>query len=51
MEQPIVGAGGAHIWELKAVAEGEQHLKGIYKRPWENETGEEEIFVIDIEVV
>lgn len=51
MEQPIVGAGGAHIWGLKAMAEGEQHLKGIYKKPWENETGEEEIFVLDIEVV
>jgi inhibitor of cysteine peptidase len=51
MEQPIVGAGGAHIWELEAVAKGEQQLTGIYKRPWEEETGEEDIFVLDIEVV
>lgn len=51
MEQPIVGAGGAHIWEIEAVSEGNQQLKGIYKRPWERETGEEDIFVLDIEVV
>ncbi len=50
-DEPLVGAGGAHIWEIKAVSDGNQHLKGIYKRPWENETGEEEIFVLDIEVV
>lgn len=51
MEQPIVGAGGAHIWEIEAVSEGNQQLKGIYKRPWERETGEEDTFVLDIEVV
>ena len=50
-DEPLVGAGGAHIWKIEAVTEGNQHLKGIYKRPWENETGEEEIFVLDIEVV
>lgn len=51
MEQEIAGLGGAHIWKIKAIAEGDQHIKGIYKRPWEKETGEEALFVLDIEVV
>ena len=50
-EEPLVGAGGAHLWEIEAVSEGNQQLKGIYKRPWESETGEEDTFVLYIEVV
>ena len=50
-EQPIVGAGGVHIWEIKAVAEGSQQVKGRYKRPWENITGTEDNFTLKVEVV
>ena len=50
-EQPLVGAGGVHLWEIKALAEGSQQVKGIYKRPWENITGTEENFTLNVEVV
>lgn len=49
-QQPIVGAGGVHIWEIKAVTEGNQQVKSIYKRPWENLTGTEDTFTLNIEV-
>lgn len=50
-QQPLVGAGGVHIWEIKAVTEGSQQVKGIYKRPWENITGTEDNFTLNIEVI
>ncbi|MCD1293562.1 proteinase inhibitor [Methanocella sp. CWC-04] len=33
--EQIVGAGGTHDWEFKAIKTGEQQIKGIYHRPWE----------------
>jgi len=51
IEQPLVGAGGVRLWEIKAVAEGSQQVTGVYKRPWENETTEGETFTLYIEVV
>lgn len=51
IEQPLVGAGGVRLWEIKAVSEGSQQVTGIYKRPWEKVTGEEENFTLNIEVV
>lgn len=51
LEQPIVGAGGLRLWGIKAIAEGGQQLKGVYKRPWEEETGFEKNFTINIKVV
>jgi inhibitor of cysteine peptidase len=50
-KQPLVGAGGVHIWEIKALTEGSQQVKGIYKRPWEDITGKEDHFTIKVEVV
>lgn len=50
-QQPLVGAGGVHIWEIKAVAAGSQQVKGMYKRPWENITGTEETFTLNVEVM
>jgi inhibitor of cysteine peptidase len=50
-KQPLVGAGGVHIWEIKVVNSGSQQVKGIYKRPWENITGTEETFTLNVEVV
>lgn len=51
VKRPLVGAGGVRLWEIKAVAEGSQQVKGIYKRPWENTTGEEDNFTLNVEVV
>jgi inhibitor of cysteine peptidase len=50
-QQPLVGAGGVHVWEIKALTEGSQQVKGIYKRPWENITGKEDNFTLNIEVI
>ncbi len=49
-EQPLVGAGGVRLWELKAVAKGSQQITGIYRRSWENITGTEDNFTLNIEV-
>lgn len=51
VEHPLVGAGGVHLWEIKVVADGSQQVKGIYKRPWDSETGTEEKFTLNVEVV
>lgn len=50
-EEPLVGAGGVHEWEIKADSEGKQLVTAIYKRPWENETGTEDRFILNVEVV
>jgi inhibitor of cysteine peptidase len=50
-KQPLVGAGGVHLWEIKASAEGSQQVKGIYKRPWENIAGTEDNFTLNVEVM
>lgn len=49
-EQPLLGAGGVHLWEIKADSEGKQLVTAIYKRSWENETGTEEKFTLNVEV-
>jgi inhibitor of cysteine peptidase len=51
IKKPLVGAGGVHVWEIKAVAEGSQQVTGIYKRSWEKVTGQEENFTLNVEVV
>jgi inhibitor of cysteine peptidase len=45
--------GGSRIQEfvIKAAATGIQKVKGIYKRSWEKETGNESIFMVNINVV
>lgn len=42
----IVGAAGFHSWKIKAVAKGSQQIKGIYKRSWKKETGQEHTFIL-----
>jgi inhibitor of cysteine peptidase len=51
-EQPggIVGAGGFHEWDVKATGTGNQTLYGIYKRPNETTTGNEDTFLMTIPV-
>jgi inhibitor of cysteine peptidase len=48
--QPLVGAGGVHLWEIKANSAGSQQVNGIYKRSFENETGKENKFTLNVEV-
>jgi inhibitor of cysteine peptidase len=50
VKQPLVGAGGVRIWQIKANSAGSQQVTGIYKRPFENETGEEKKFTLNVEV-
>jgi inhibitor of cysteine peptidase len=50
-QQPLVGAGGVHLWEIKADSEGSQQVNGIYKRSWENTTGTEENFTLNVDVI
>ena len=37
----LVGAGGNHVWELKAVNTGTYKINGIYKRSWEQQTADD----------
>lgn len=46
-----VGVPGTHSWMIEAVNQGSQQVNGIYKRPWENMTGTEENFTLNVEVV
>ena len=50
-EQPLVGGGGVRQWEIKANSRGNQQVTAIYKRSWENETGTEDKFTLNVEVV
>jgi inhibitor of cysteine peptidase len=47
----IVGASGNHSWKIKALAKGDQQIKGIYRRSWEKQTGKEEIFRLNVVVL
>ncbi len=43
-ETGLVGAGGVHVWEYLAAEEGSAEFSAVYKRPWENVTGDETTF-------
>ncbi|WP_410509240.1 protease inhibitor I42 family protein [Methanosarcina hadiensis] len=45
-----VGVPGTHSWTIEAASQGSQQVNGIYKRPWENMTGTEENFTLNVEV-
>lgn len=47
----MVGVGGTHTWLLEAACEGDQNFSAIYKRPWENTTGNETNFTLALTVV
>jgi len=46
-----VGAAGFHSWEIKAVGRSSQQIRGMYKRSWEEETGNEQIFKINVKIL
>ncbi|MCM1987125.1 protease inhibitor I42 family protein [Methanococcoides seepicolus] len=50
-DEPMPGAGGVHEWILKAVSEGNYQINAIYKRSWDNVTGEEDTFSMDVVVL
>jgi predicted secreted protein len=45
------GVSGTQVWVIKAVAPGSQEVRGINGRFWENITGNEESFTLNINVV
>ena len=47
----MVGSGGTHIWDISAVTNGEQKIKGVYMRSWEPTTGNETSFSMTVVVV
>lgn len=46
----LVGAGGVHEWTFKASSAGQYNVSGIYKRPWEEITGDEDTFNLTLNV-
>ena len=44
----FTGVPGTHLWIIKAVTEGDQQVKGIYKRPTAEETGKESVFTLNV---
>lgn len=46
----LMGAGGVHEWSVEAIQMGQQQFNGIYKRPFENLTGNETPFVLNVNV-
>ena len=47
----MVGSGGTHVWYLKANEVGTATIMGIYKRSWEETTGEEMAFDMTVRVI
>ena len=43
-ETKLVGAGGTHEWRYLAAEKGDAGFSAIYKRPWEDVTGNETTF-------
>jgi inhibitor of cysteine peptidase len=46
-----VGVPGTHLWEIKAITQDSQQVKGIYKQPWKETTGTEDKFTLNVEVI
>jgi inhibitor of cysteine peptidase len=46
-----VGVGGTHKWEIKATKIGPQTVTGVYKRPWEGLSGDEQTYGLNVNVV
>lgn len=46
-ETEVVGAGGVHQWQYAAAEPGSAEFTAIYRRPWEEATGNETTFSMD----
>ncbi len=49
-DEGLIGAGNVHVWEIQAVETGTQQINGIYKRSWENVTGDEQKYELTVNV-
>jgi inhibitor of cysteine peptidase len=49
--QNMTGGGGTHVWVISGTGAGLQKFSAIYMRPWENVTGNESTFVLNVLVV
>ncbi len=47
----MVGAGGNRTWVIVAKDTGDQKFSAIYRRSWENVTGNETTYSVTIKVV
>lgn len=47
----MAGAGGIRTWVIVAKDSGDQKFSAIYRRPWENVTGNETTYRVNIRVV
>lgn len=50
-EDKLIGAGGTHQWQFEVEEEEEQNISAVYKRPWEDITGNETQFNLTINVI
>lgn len=46
-----LGSGGIPGWDIRAISTGDEKIKAVYKRPWENLTGSEETYTLNVRVV
>jgi inhibitor of cysteine peptidase len=46
----LMGAGGSHEWDLKAIKTGQQKFSGVYKQPWMNTTANDTTFALWVNV-
>jgi len=47
----LYGGIAVQEFKIKAVMRGNQQVRGIYKKSWEKETGKEQTFSLNVEVV
>jgi|AGTN01.2.fsa_nt_gi Predicted secreted protein len=47
----LVGAGGLHVWEIKAAGTGDQQFTGIYRRPFEPLFGNETTYSLNVKII
>jgi len=47
----LIGSGGTHVWEISAQSVGGQTIHAVYRRPWEQATGNETAFFLSVVVV
>ncbi|WP_292464453.1 protease inhibitor I42 family protein [Methanolobus sp.] len=50
-DEGLTGVGGVHVWTFDLIENGVQNISAVYKRPWEDITGEEDAFELTVNVV
>jgi inhibitor of cysteine peptidase len=49
-QSTLIGAGGSHKWDVKAIKTGQQKFSGVYKQPWMNTTANDTTFALWVNV-